>query len=87
MILDASFSNHQHDEASIRTGISPDIAGILQANAYAGFGEGHREARKPIALTEALCWAHGRRNFFKRAQVAKYPSADDRLRAWGLSRL
>ncbi|MGH7190494.1 MAG: IS66 family transposase, partial [Acetobacteraceae bacterium] len=39
--------------------------GILQADAYAGFGHLYSEARKPVALTQALCWAHGRRNFFK----------------------
>ena len=26
-----------------------------------------------IGFTEALCWAHGRRNFFKPAQLAKAP--------------
>jgi transposase len=54
--------------------------GILQADAYAGFGELYREARKPVALTEALCWAHGRRNFFKLAQLAKAPLAIEAVR-------
>ena len=49
--------------------------GILQADAYAGFGGLYCEARKPVALTQALCWAHGRRNFFKLAQLAKAPLA------------
>jgi transposase len=54
--------------------------GILQADAYAGFGDLYREARKPIALTEALCWAHGRGNFFKLAQLAKAPLAIEAVR-------
>jgi transposase len=49
--------------------------GILQADAYAGFNDLYCEARKPAALTEALCWAHGRRNFFRLAQLAKAPLA------------
>jgi transposase len=55
-------------------------SGILQADAYAGFGELYREARKPAALTEALCWAHGRRNFFRLAQLAKAPLALEAVR-------
>ena len=54
--------------------------GILQADAYAGFGELYSEARKPVALTEALCWAHGRRNFFKLAQLEKAPLAIEAVR-------
>ena len=54
--------------------------GILQADAYAGFGDLYCEARKPAALNEALCWAHGRRNFFKLAQLAKAPLAIEAVR-------
>ncbi len=35
-------------------------AGILQADAYAGFQDLYHEARKPGPITEAGCWAHGR---------------------------
>jgi transposase len=49
--------------------------GILQADAYAGFNDLYSEARKPDPLTQALCWAHGRRNFFKLAELAKAPVA------------
>src|SRR5690349_20391243 len=57
------------DEVSIRTGTLAGYGGgILQADAYAGFGELYSAARKPAPLTAALCWAHGRRNFFKLAQ-------------------
>jgi hypothetical protein len=31
-------------------------------------------------LTEALCWAHGRRNFFKLAELAKAPLAIEAVR-------
>lgn len=49
--------------------------GILQADAYAGFGELYDGQRRPGPVTEAACWAHGRRKFFvladlKRALVA-----------------
>ena len=54
--------------------------GILQADAYAGFGELYSQARKPCALTQALCWAHGRRNFFKLAELAKAPLAIEAVR-------
>jgi hypothetical protein len=49
--------------------------GILQADAYAGFNDLYAEARKPDPLTQALCWAHGRRNLFKLAELAKAPVA------------
>jgi hypothetical protein len=67
-------------DAGSTQSISPDNCGILQADAYAGFGDLYREARKPIALTEALCWAHGRGNFFKLAQLAKAPLAIEAVR-------
>jgi transposase len=54
--------------------------GILQADAYAGFGDLYSAARKPVALTEALCWAHGRRYFFKLAELAKAPLAIEAVR-------
>ncbi len=36
-------------------------AGILQADAYAGFGDLYSPDRKPGPITEAACWAHFRR--------------------------
>ncbi|WP_395679749.1 IS66 family transposase [Inquilinus sp.] len=50
-------------------------AGILQADAYAGFGELYDAARRPGPVTEAACWSHGRRKFFVLADVAKAPLA------------
>jgi transposase len=47
-----------------------DYVGILQADAYAGFSRLYEADRKPGPITEASCWAHGRRKFFELADVA-----------------
>jgi transposase len=52
-------------------------AGILQADAYAGFNRLYAADRKPGPITEASCWAHGRRKFFELADVTK--KARDKL--------
>jgi len=57
-----------------RTGIHPEqhlagYSGILQADAYAGFNTVYKPDRKPGPITEAACWAHGRRNFFELADI------------------
>jgi transposase len=44
--------------------------GILQADAYAGFNRLYDGTRRPGPVTEAACWAHGRRNFFELADPA-----------------
>ncbi len=46
-------------------------AGILQADAYAGFGRLYVPARPGGTVTEALCWAHARRGFFELADLAR----------------
>jgi transposase len=46
-----------------------DYAGILQADAYAGFNRLYEADRKPGPIAEASCWAHGRRKFFELADV------------------
>lgn len=46
------------------------FAGTLQADAYAGFNKLYDGARRPGPVTEAACWAHGRRNFFELADPA-----------------
>jgi transposase len=58
-----------------RTGEHPErhlqnYAGILQADAYAGFMRLYVADRRPGPITEASCWAHGRRKFFELADVA-----------------
>jgi len=45
--------------------------GILQADAYAGYGRLYDADRSPGPVTEALCWAHSRRKFFELADIAK----------------
>lgn len=68
-----------------RTGEHPrrhlaGYAGILQADAYAGFNELYAANRKPGPITEAACWAHGRRKLFKLAEVARAPLAAEAVR-------
>ncbi len=58
-----------------RAGIHPEqhlagYSGILQADAYAGFNTVYRPERPGGPITEAACWAHGRRKFFELADVA-----------------
>ena len=55
-------------------------AGILQADAYAGFGELYHPERKPRAVTQAACWAHGRRKLFELAQLTRAPLAAEAVR-------
>ncbi|MCC6471115.1 MAG: IS66 family transposase [Alphaproteobacteria bacterium] len=68
-----------------RTGEHPQrhlagYQGILQADAYAGFNELYAPGRKPGPITEAACWAHGRRKLFKLAEVARAPLAAEAVR-------
>ncbi len=44
-------------------------SGILQADAYAGFGDLYAPERRPAPALEASCWAHGRRKVFELADV------------------
>jgi hypothetical protein len=55
-------------------------AGILQADAYAGFGDLYDGKRKPSPITEAACWSHGRRHFFELADLRKAPLAVEAVR-------
>jgi hypothetical protein len=59
----------EHPEDHLR-----DYAGILQADAYAGFNRLYDTGRKPGPIIEASCWAHGRRKFFELADVTKKAS-------------
>jgi transposase len=45
-------------------------AGILQADAYAGFNRLYAKDRLPGPIVEAACWAHARRKFFVLADVS-----------------
>jgi hypothetical protein len=53
----------------IQSAISPGYAGILQADAYAGFNRLFAGDRSPGPIVEAACWAHARRKFFVLADV------------------
>ena len=44
--------------------------GILQADAYTGFGQLYDAGRSPGPIFEAACWAHARRKFFELADIA-----------------
>jgi transposase len=57
-----------------------DYAGILQADAYAGFNGLYDPGRRPGRITEAACWSHGRRKFYVLADVAKAPIALEAVR-------
>jgi transposase len=54
----------QHPESHLH-----GYAGILQADAYAGFNRLYEADRKPRPITEASCWAHARRKFFELADI------------------
>ncbi len=46
------------------------FAGILQADSFAGYNRLYAATRLPGPVTEVPCWAHGRRKFFERADIA-----------------
>jgi transposase len=57
--------------------------GILQADAYAGFGDLYLASRKPGPIMEAACWAHFRRKVFELAEVDRAPLAAEAVRRIG----
>lgn len=50
-------------------------AGLMQADAYAGFNRLYGPGRKGGPIIEAACWAHARRKFFDLARLDKAPIA------------
>jgi transposase len=50
-------------------------AGLMQADAYAGFNRLYEANRKPGPIAEAACWAHARRKFFDLARINQAPIA------------
>ena len=50
-------------------------AGLMQADAYAGYDRLYEAGRRPDAIVEAACWAHARRKFFDLARINKAPIA------------
>src|SRR5215469_9747651 len=66
--------------SSDRGGVHPDAhlatyAGLMQADAYAGFNRLYEAGRKGGPITAAMCWAHARRKFFDVARLNKAPIA------------
>jgi transposase len=55
-------------------------AGILQADAYAGYNALYEADRQPGPITEAACWAHGRRKLFELAELQRAPLAIEAVR-------
>jgi len=45
-------------------------SGILQADAYGGYGKLYDTERGPAPILEASCWAHARRKFYELADIA-----------------
>jgi transposase len=60
----------KHPEQHLAT-----YAGMMQADAYAGFNRLYGDGRKPGPIIEVACWAHARHNFFDLARLAKAPIA------------
>ena len=63
-----------------RRGVHPEAflagyAGIMQADAYSGFGRLYDDDRAVGTIIEAPCWAHARRHLFKIADLDKAPIA------------
>jgi transposase len=50
-------------------------AGLMQADAYAGYDRLYAAGRKPGPIVEAACWAHARRKLFDLARLNKAPIA------------
>ena len=55
-------------------------AGLMQADAYAGFSKLYEANRKSGPIIEAACWAHGRRKFFDLARLSKAPIAAEAVK-------
>jgi transposase len=60
-------------------------AGILQADAYAGYNALYEAGRKPGPITGSRhclepCWAHGRRKLFELAELQRAPLAIEAVR-------
>jgi len=55
-------------------------AGLMQADAYAGFNRLYEAGRRPGPIIEAACWAHARRKFFDLARLKKAPIAIEAVR-------
>jgi transposase len=55
-------------------------SGVMQADAFSGYNALYAADRQPAPVVEAACWAHGRRDFFDLAKLAKAPIAAEIVR-------
>jgi transposase len=55
-------------------------SGVMQADAFSGYNALYEKGREPAPVIEAACWAHGRRDFFDFAKLAKAPIAVEIVR-------
>ena len=53
------------------------FAGLMQADAYAGFNRLYEANRQGGPIVEAACWAHARRKFFDLARISQAPIASE----------
>jgi len=60
----------EHPERHLAT-----YAGLMQADAYAGFNRLYEAGRKPGPIIEAACWSHARRKLYELAQLKQAPIA------------
>jgi transposase len=60
----------EHPERHLTT-----YAGLMQADAYAGFNRLYDAGRKPGPIIEAACWSHARRKLYELAQLKQAPIA------------
>ena len=60
----------EHPEAHLAS-----WAGLMQADAYAGYDRLYAAGRRPGPIVEAACWAHARRKLFDLARLNKAPIA------------
>jgi transposase len=60
----------EHPEAHLAS-----WAGLMQADAYAGYDRLYAAGHHPGPIVEAACWSHARRKFFDLARLTKAPIA------------
>lgn len=53
------------------------FTGIMQADAFSGFGRLYKPGRADGPIVEAACWSHARRGFFELAELQKGPIASE----------
>jgi transposase len=82
---DRPFGGHDPPAAAFfyspdRSGTHPEqhllrYAGLMQADAYAGFNRLYEVSRKLGPIVEVACWAHARRKYVDLVRLAKAPIA------------